>query len=262
MKITGFLIQEEASSEAPELPNFITLISQKLGHWGTYLHHWENIIYSWLVIAFLGFLTYRGTRKVNVIPNKLQNFVEMVVAGLDNFLVGVLGKEGRKHVPFLGTLFLYILCMNLIGLVPGMKSPSSSLNTTAALAIIVFLYVQYLGVRNLGVWGYLDHFAGNPRDITTILLVPIMFPIHIIGELARPLTLALRLFGNITGKEILIAAFVILGISIVNLPEVPIGIPLQVPFLFLAILLSLIQALVFTLLSTAYIILVTPENHH
>ena len=166
----------------------------------------------------------------------------------------------QKFTPFCGTLFLYILCMNMLGLVPGMKSPSSSISTTAALAICVFVYVQYTAVRSQGIFGYIDHLLGQPRDLIGFILIPIMLPIHIIGELARPLSLALRLFGNITGEDVLIAVFVGLGVASLAFLHLPIGLPLQIPFIFLAMITGTIQALVFSLLSIVYFSLVVSHG--
>ncbi|MDI6783624.1 MAG: F0F1 ATP synthase subunit A, partial [bacterium] len=201
-----------------------------------------------------------ASRKKALIPNKLQNFVEMIIEGLNDFIVGILGEQGKKYVPFLGTLFIYIVCMNLFGLFPLMKSSTSSINTTVALAIVVFLYVQYIGIKELGIIGYLDHLAGQPRNIVTILLVPLMLPLHIITELIKPVSLSLRLFGNIMGEDILITVFLGLGIVLLGFMKSPIGVPLQFPFLLLAILTSLVQAVVFSLLSTVYILMMLPHE--
>jgi len=254
--------KEAAHEGAPELPNFITLLYSKYGEiaFVHFLHVWENVVFSLIIILILGLLAYFSSRRKAFHPGKLQNFTEMAVEGLDNFICGILGPMGRKFTPFLGTLFIYILCMNFLGLIPGMKSPSSSLNTTVALAICVFLYVQFTGIKNLGLLGYIDHLAGNPRDFITWVLVPINLPIHIIGELAKPLSLSLRLFGNITGEDILIAVFVGLGVMAFSFVNLPVGLPLQVPFIFLALLTGTIQALVFTLLSTIYFLLMLPHE--
>jgi len=186
----------------------------------------------------------------------------MIVETLDSFVSGVLGKHGRQFTPFLGTLFVYILLMNFLGLFPVMKSPTSSINTTVALAICVFLYVQYTGIRRLGIVGYLDHLCGQPRDLVAIIMVPLMLPLHIMEELAKPLSLSLRLFGNVTGEDVLIAIFVGLGVASLGFLHLPIGLPLQVPFIFLALLTSTIQALVFTLLSTVYFSMMLPHEEH
>jgi F-type H+-transporting ATPase subunit a len=258
----GHQAAEGASSGPPELPNFITFLYHKFGDsaWAAFLHHWENIIFSVIIALTISLIFYLGSRKRELIPTGLQNFLEMVVDGLRNFLVGVLGHGGEKYVPFLGTLFLYILFMNLFGLIPGMKSPSSSINITAALAICVFVTVQYLNIRNMGLLGFFYHMAGSPKTVIGWAVAPLMLPVELITQFARPLTLALRLFGNIMGEDILIAAFAILGITILSVLKSPVGIPLQVPFMFLAMLTSLLQALVFTLLSSVYILLSVPHS--
>jgi F-type H+-transporting ATPase subunit a len=145
-----------------------------------------------------------------------------------------------------------------------MFSSTSKLNTTLALAICVFLYVQFTGIRNFGIFGYLHHLAGSPKSTVEWCLVPLNLPLHIIGELARPVSLSLRLFGNITGEDMLLAIFATLGVSIMSFLHLPIGLPLQLPFIFLAILTSFVQALVFTLLTTIYFSLMShhDEEHH
>jgi F-type H+-transporting ATPase subunit a len=132
------------------------------------------------------------------------------------------------------------------------------------LAICTFIYAQYTGISRLGIGGYVDHMCGQPRSPVMWALVPIMLPMHLIGELAKPLSLALRLFGNITGEDVLVAAFVGLGVTALAFTGSPIGLPFNVPFILLGLLLSTIQALVFTLLSTIYILMMLPheEGHH
>jgi F-type H+-transporting ATPase subunit a len=252
------------SSGAPELPNFITLLhdlssSAPVVQW---LHHWENVVFAWMMLILMCVVAMLAARRSELVPGGLQNFVEMIVESLDNFVVGVLGKRGRDFTPFLGTLFIYILLMNLLGLIPVMKSPTSSINTTVALALCVFFYVQYTGIRRLGIVGYLDHLCGQPRDVIAVVMVPLMLPLHIMEELAKPLSLSLRLFGNVTGEDVLIAIFVGLGVTCLGFLHMPIGLPLQVPFIFLAILTSTIQALVFTLLSTVYFSMMLPHEEH
>ncbi|MFH0777181.1 MAG: F0F1 ATP synthase subunit A [Candidatus Eisenbacteria bacterium] len=248
----------------PELPNIVTVLYDKFGsmRFAQILHHWENVFFSLLITVILGVLSYCASRKPQLVPRGLQNVLEMAVESLSNFVCGILGKQGRDYVPFLGTLFIYILCMNVFGLIPGMKSPSSSINTTVALAVTVFVYVQYTGIRKLGILGYLDHFAGQPRDAVGIALVPLMFPLHIISELAKPLSLSLRLFGNILGEDVLIAVFVGLGVGMLGFLHLPVGVPLQFPFIFLAILTSTVQALVFASLSTIYFLMMFPHEEH
>ena len=256
---------EEAHSSTPEIANILTLLNELFGESPVvrFLHHYENIFFSVIIITILAIVARRATKNTSLIPGKLQNFVELCVERLDDLICGVLGHHyGRHYTPFLGTLFIYILVMNISGLVPGMKSPSSSLNTTIGLAITVFCYVQYTGLRRLGVIGYIDHLLGRPRDITGFLFIPLMLPLHIMEELIKPLSLSLRLFGNILGEDALIAAFVSLGILALSFIGSPVGLPLQTPFMLLAIITGTIQALVFTMLSSIYILFMLPHEEH
>ncbi len=258
---------EEAKGGSSHLPSVVSMLT---GH-DSWAYHWINIIYAAVISLILSIIVIRVYAKRQMIPGKGQNALEMAVEGMYNFLYSILGKEAKRYLPFLGTLFFYILFMNLMGIIPGGHSPSTSINITASLAILVFLYSQYTGISRLGVVGYFDHMIGQPREVISWCIVPLIFPIHLIGELAKPFSLALRLFGNITGEDILVAAFVGLGISMMALfgPGVahatPIGIPLNIPFILLGLLLSTIQALVFTLLSTIYILMMLPHEeaaHH
>ncbi len=247
-------------ADGTHLPNLITQFFSG----SEFLEAWENVIFAFIVAIIFIICALIVYRRREMVPGKFQNFMEMLVEGMYNFFYSILGKEAKKYTPFLGTLFFYILAMNWMGLVPWGHASSTSLTITGSLAIIVFLYAQYTGIRYLGILGYLHHIAGSPRDVISWCMVPLMFPLHIIGELAKPFSLALRLFGNITGEDTLIAVFVTLGISLMAmfLPSSPIGIPFQVPFYFLGLLLSTIQALVFALLSTIYILLMLPHEEH
>jgi len=244
----------------PHLPNLVGLITG--GHGWAY--EWVNIIFAFAIALFFIIIATRVCAKRQMIPGPFQNAIEMLVEGMYNFLYSILGKEAKRYTPYLGTLFFYILLMNFMGIIPFGHSPSTSINITASLAICTFLYAQYTGVRRLGIVGYFDHLAGQPRSAVMWVLVPIMLPMHIIGELAKPLSLALRLFGNITGEDVLVAAFVGLGVAALAFTGSPVGLPFNVPFILLGLLLSTIQALVFTLLSTIYILMMLPhaEEHH
>jgi F-type H+-transporting ATPase subunit a len=256
-----------AEQGPPEFPNVLEILHQT-SHGDSFL---INLLFQFRIVAFsavvwliLGFLAYLAFRKRSLIPTPIQNFMEWVVESLANMITGVLGERGKRFIPFIGTLFVYIFAMNLFGLIPGMFSPTSKLNTTLALAICVFLYVQFTGIRSFGIFGYLHHLAGSPKSAVEWCLVPLNMPLHIIGELARPVSLSLRLFGNITGEDMLLAIFATLGVSILSFTHLPVGIPLQLPFIFLAILTSFVQALVFTLLTTIYFSLMSThdEDHH
>jgi F-type H+-transporting ATPase subunit a len=256
----------EAKEAGPEkFANVITVLSRAFPEapWAHFLHHYEVIFFSLFLALVLCLVAMMATRNPQMIPGPLQNGVEMVVEGLSNFIIDILGpRYGPRYVPFLGTLFVYILAMNLFGLIPFMDSPTSSLNVTVALALIVFVYSQYIGFRELGALGWLDHMAGSPRSAIGWALVPLMLPIHLMGELAKPISLACRLFGNIFGEDMLLVAFASLGITVLSFTHLPIGLPLQLPFLFLALLTSTLQALVFTVLSTIYFLLMLPHDDH
>ena len=246
-----------------ELPNWITFISLFLGDspLKSFLHEWEGMIFAFAIAGFLIVVARLAARNPQMVPGRLQNVVEMVVEGLSNFIIGILGPRGRTFVPFLGTLFLYILAMNISGALPLGKSPTASPNTTVALALCVFVYVHWIGLTRNGPLGYLKHLAGSPQSAVEWAFVPIMLPIHILGEIARPVSLSLRLFGNVSGEDVLLFAFCSLGVAALSFADSPIGIPFQIPFIFLAFLTSFIQALVFTLLSTIYILLWLPHEH-
>jgi len=258
-----FVLASEGAEEAghsgkPELPSIVGMLTHHQGIW----YHWVNVIYAFVVGILLSVAAIRVYAKRQMIPGPFQNFIEMLVEGMYNFLHSILGDEAKRYVPFLGTLFFYVLFMNLMGIIPGGHSPSTSINITASLAILVFLYAQYTGIRRQGPLKYLDHLAGSPRDALGWGMVILLFPIHIIGEFAKPFSLAVRLFGNITGEDVLVAAFVGLGIAMMSFMHSPVGFPINVPFILLGLLLSTIQALVFTLLSTIYILLMLPHTEH
>jgi len=255
-----------AAEHGPQkFANVITVLSRAFpdAGWAQFLHHYEVVVFSLLVALVICLVAALASRKPKMIPGPLQNVVELLVESLHDFIVGILGpRHGPRFVPFLGTLFVYIWFMNLSGLIPFMEAPTSSLNVTFALAIVVFLYVQWIGLRGLGPVGYVDHLLGQPRDLTGWMLAPLMLPIHLLGELAKPISLSCRLFGNIFGEDMLLVAFVSLGITTLAATGLPFGLPLQFPFLFLALLTGTLQALVFTVLSTIYLLLMMPHDEH
>lgn len=258
---------EGAHEGAHELANIITLLTSYVFREGAlhdFLREWENMIWAYIFAGVLIVIAQIAARNPQMVPGRFQNVVEMVVEGLSNFILGILGPEGKRFVPYLGSLFVYILLMNIGGILPGGKSPTAQPNTTVALALCTFIYSNWIGLRSNGPLGYIKHLAGSPKTAVEWAFVPIMLPVHILGEIARPVSLSLRLFGNITGEDVLLYAFSALGVAALSFVHAPVGLPLQIPFIFLAFLGSFIQALVFTLLSTIYILLWLPheEGHH
>ncbi|MDH7482244.1 MAG: F0F1 ATP synthase subunit A [Armatimonadota bacterium] len=207
---------------------------------------WLYFGMSVLVIVALCILAVLLTRKLELVPtSRRQNFVEFIVASLDDFTRGVIGPEGRKYTPFIGTLFIYILVMNLLGLIPPLRSPTSNLSTTISLALIVFVMFNVAGIRKLGFVNYLKQMLPGPPWLWILI-----FPIELIGMLARPLSLSIRLYGNIFGEETVLA--VLASLTFVVIPYI-IALPTQFPIMLFAIFTSFIQALVFTMLSATYI---------
>ena len=258
---------EGGHAEHPELPNFITVLramyqGKEQPAWLTFLHQWENVVFSMIAAGLLLLVFGLGARPRRMVPTGLQNFGEALLGGLNDFYLGILGPEGKKYVPFVGTLFLYIVTMNWMGLLPFMKAPTSSINTTLALAICVFFYVQYIGISKNGIGGYLYHFAGQPKDAIGWGSAILLFPLEIMGELIKPISLSARLFGNILSEDILLAVLVGLGVTMLAFMNSPIGLPLQLPFLLLSTLFGLIQGLVFSLLASIYIVMMLPHDDH
>lgn len=260
--------EHEEPETGPKRFDTVLSILAKLGHgtpWGKFIHHYEIILFSAFVAFVLAFISYLAMRSPKLIPGPFQNAVETVVETVYNQIVDILGpKYGPRYVPFLGSLFIYILAMNLFGIVPLMEAPTSNLNVTLALALTVFVYVQFTAVKELGPLGYLDHLAGMPRTPVEWGLVPLLFPIHVLGELAKPVSLSCRLFGNIFGEDMLLVGFASLGIgalAAMGLGALPFGLPIHFIFLFLALLTSFVQALVFAMLSTIYFLLMLPHDH-
>jgi len=177
---------------------------------------------------------------------------------VDAFVTGILGEKGRKHVPFLGTCFLYILLMNWSGLIPFMKSSTASWSTTLALALIVMVYVQAVGVIEQGPVHYLKHMAGNPSNVFGLALIPLMLVINMTIEfIAVPLSLSLRLFANVSSEDKLLFKFAELNVLFKGIPFL-----FQIFANVLALAFSVVQAFVFMLLSTVYISLVLPHEDH
>ncbi len=213
-----------------------------LGH---FAHEATHVLYSWfvMIVLILGFLLL--SKGIKRIPGKGQNILEMIVGGLEDFMVEITGPEGRAFFPFIATIFLYILVSNLLGLVPGFFSPTANINTTLSLAICTFVLTHIIGFKFHGV-KYIKHFFGP-----VWAMAPIMLIIELIGHFARVMSLSVRLFGNIFGKETVLGIFFALaGLYLAPLP-----------ILFLGILVSIIQAVVFMLLSIVYFAGAMEEAH-
>ncbi len=204
-----------------------------LGH---FAHAYPHVIYSWVVMAILIIFGAMAAKGVSIIPGKAQNFFEITVAGIEDFMVDITGEEGRWLFPIVATVFIYIFLGNLIGLIPGFFPPTASLNTTLSCALVVVIFTHVIGIKYHGA-NYIKHFLGP-----VWWMVPIIFPIELIGHLARILSLSFRLFGNMMGHELVLAIlFALAGAFFAPLPIMALG-----------IFVALVQAFVFFLLSIMY----------
>lgn len=221
--------------EGLESFSWIHFFSQRLG-----LHltsEMELVAMTWVVMLILVIPSLLATRRLRSMPGPLQNVLEFLVESLEGILEAMMGGRGKRYLPLIGSLALFILGCNLLGLIPGFHSPTNNLNTTVACALVVFFSTHIIGIREQGAIHYLKHFVGP-----IWWLAPIMVPVEIIGQLARPVSLSVRLFGNIFGED---------TVLLILLALVPLLIPL--PMMVLAIFTSCVQAFVFVMLSMIYI---------
>jgi len=215
----------------------------------------NGVLVSILLLVF----AFVAKGKTARIPRGFQNLSEFIAESMNNFVVTMIGPDGVKHTPFIGTLFLYIGLMNYIGLVPGLHSPTANITTTLALGIIVFIYVQVWAIKNNGLWGHFSHFLG-PKMGNGYWMAPLMLPIELMSELFRPFTLAIRLFGNIFGEDVILVVLAGLGVTMLGSKAAGF-IPFQFPIMGLALITCFVQAMVFSTLACIYLSLVAPHEH-
>ena len=197
---------------------------------------YKHVFYTWCAMAILFIVGFLLRGRMKLVPTGLQNVVEVVIGGLEEFTVATVGEKGRKVFPILCGCFLFILVQNLLGLVPGCDAPTANINTDLAMALFVFLYYNYQGIKR---WHghYIHHFMGP-----MLPLAPFMMILEFISHLARPLSLTLRLFGNIRGEEIVLLLFFLMAPLVSTLP---------IYFLFL--LAKVLQAFIFYMLALIYL---------
>ena len=213
----------------------------------------RQLVFTTVFVAVILFLICRGVLKSikkssdPLVPKEkitFQNFFEVIIQVALNILKDIIGPSAEKYLPLIGSLFIFILFCNLLGVIPGFLPPTSNPHTNAAMAILVFIYYNYQGFREHGV-GYLKQFAGP-----LVYIAPLMFVIEILSHLFRPFSLTVRLYGNISGDHTVLAIFSDL-------------VPLVVPviFLILGLAVALIQAFIFSALSAVYIGLAVSHDH-
>lgn len=214
-----------------------------------------SLIMSWLALGIIFFISWQGTRRMAKVPQGMQNFMEWILSIIMQFADEMVGPTAPRYYPLFCMLFFFILVSNLMGLVPGLISSTSRLSTTAGLALIVFFSTHFFGVREKGLWNYVKRWFGN----VPTWLKPFMFVIELMSELARPLSLSFRLFGNILAKEILLAVLAMLVViflpsgNIIQECLSVVPIVLRPLIILLGLLVSVIQAFVFMILAMVYI---------
>ncbi|MDD6088110.1 MAG: F0F1 ATP synthase subunit A [Desulfovibrionaceae bacterium] len=197
----------------------------------------RHVFYTWIAMLILFVVGWVVRRNVSIIPGKLQSFFEMLIDGLENFTVTNLGeKDGRRVYPVLIGLFLIIATENLLGLLPAFDAPTANVNTNIGMALFVFLLYNYEGIKRWR-FHYVHHFMGP-----MLPLAPFMMILEFISHLARPLSLTLRLFGNIRGEEIVLVLFFLMA------PFVS-----TIPIYFLFLLAKVLQAFIFYMLTMIYL---------
>jgi F-type H+-transporting ATPase subunit a len=191
------------------------------------------VVTTWVIMAVLTVGSRFLTRRLALHPSRRQAVLELGVTGIMGQVEEVIRKDPRPFLPILGTLFIFLIAANLSGVLPGVEAPTGKLETPAALALIVFVSVHFFGVRARGLLGYLASFA-QPKLI--------MLPLNIVSEITRTFSLMVRLFGNVMSGEFIIA--LVVGLA---------GLFVPIPLMALEILVGLVQAYIFTVLSTVFI---------
>jgi F-type H+-transporting ATPase subunit a len=198
-----------------------------------------------LVVVLALALGILATRRLTLKPRGLQNVLEMLTDWLVEMLTSMVGRSGPRYLPFVASLFIFILFSNIIGLIPGFVSPTSNVNTNLALAVVVvFLATPFVGIQNLGFMGYLKEKGGPIKYLS-----PFVFVFETIGELARPVSLSIRLFTNIKSGDILLLTLIVVFMGMPYNPLVPV---LSLISLTFGLFVAFIQAYVFAFLTVVY----------
>jgi len=220
-----------------------------LGAIGGHGQEWIILSHYALVIAIIVLLVRAATSKIQLVPTGSQNVMEAYITGIIAMGTDSMGeKNARRYLPLIGSLALVIFLSNMMGVIPGFESPTSNINFTAALAIMVFVYYNYVGIKLNGFVNYFKHFMG-PMPI----LAPLMFPIEIISHFSRIISLAFRLFGSVRGDDMFLMVLLMLVPWIVPLPG-----------FFLLTAFGVLQAFIFAMLTYVYIagsVMMAEEDH-
>ncbi|RBQ28916.1 F0F1 ATP synthase subunit A [Aliarcobacter vitoriensis] len=220
-----------------------------LGTIGGHGQEWIILSHYVLVIGIIFLISNMATRRLQLVPTGSQNVMEAFVGGVIGIGRDSMGEQNsRIYMPLIGSLALVIFVSNMMGVIPGFEAPTSNINFTLSLALIVFVYYNYLGIKKNGFINYFKHFMG-PLPI----LAPLMFPIEIISHLSRIVSLSFRLFGSVRGDDMFLMVLLML---------VPWILPL--PGFFLLAVMGVLQAFIFSILTYVYIAgsIMMEEEHH
>lgn len=214
-------------------------------------HEWLYLAFSLITAIVVLVAGGMAAAKKEKVPGRYQGLFEWAVDALRGMFMAALGPGGEEHLPLIFALFFFILIGNFLGFVPGFKSPTAATNVTIALGLIVFVYSQYIGLRSNGFLGYIKHFAGP-----IWWLAPLFIIIEVVGEVSKPFSLGMRLFGNIFGEDQIVQqVYAAQGHSIIlHL------IPMQFIVMILQAFTNCIQAFIFSILACSYIALMS--GHH
>jgi F-type H+-transporting ATPase subunit a len=193
----------------------------------------SQVAITWVIMAFLVLASWRGMRHARVHGGWLQSTLEVTVEAIADQVKAILAADPWPYVPLLASLFIYLVCANLSGLVPGGAAPTAHIETPAALALVVFFSVQFYGLKSQGLKGYVKRYL-QPN--------PLLLPLNVLSQITRSFSMMVRLFGNIMSHEFIIAIVLFLA-----------GLFVPVPFMLLGILVGVIQAFIFTVLAAVYI---------
>ncbi len=210
----------------------------------------DYVVMAGLIVLVISIASLIGRSRLSVEnPGKIQIVVEDLVGALRGMLAEYIGPTGDRYLTLVGTVGIFILCANLMGLIPGLMAPTSNINVTLGCALTVWVYYHIHGLREQGLLGYLKHFAAPPG--APMWMAPIYFPIEIISHASRVLSLSVRLFGNIFGEELVI---------LILFSIVPFLAPL--PMMFLGIITASLQAYIFVMLTIIYLTGAVTVEHH
>lgn len=205
-----------------------------------------HVVMAVIVTAIIVVFFKLAVKNLSLFPRKMQNVLEMYYKFFQTLVDDMIGREGRKFIPALGTLGTFIAVSNLLGLLPEMGSPTANLNVTVGCAVFIFFYYHYQGIKRHGAWGYIKTFLGPVWWLYWLFL-----PIEVVSHFSRVLSLSMRLFGNIFGEDMVIIIIASYLLTFVG----------PVPVMALAIFTSLLQAFIFVMLSTIYLAGAMAEEH-